>query len=338
MSTPRPGTAVATRAESKVPIPLYNGVMSPDKWTLFGRIAQTVHDTDFVPKGLRGKPAAVMACLMYGDSLDLHPSVSLRDIYVADGSVGLSGALMLAKIREAGHKISFEELPRDEDGAYVGVKCIGKRMVYKQVEGETVAEVDEEDSWSYTMADAERAGLYPNSNAKAAWMKIPEVMCRWRALSQLARFLFPDVFRGQAVYTPDEAEEIADSDRRARNAGREGGAAEGEEIQYGDDPLLSAWLIALFAAANDAEPGIWLPKKQALALNGKTQADREELAVTIAAWMHDRGLDVPERPTEDDEETAQEGEIVDSIREGEPSDDPAAHLNGDDEHERVKLD
>lgn len=285
------GTEIAVR-QSKAPVPLYNGVLSPDRWTLFGRIAQTVANTDFVPKGLRGNPAAVMACLLYGDSLDLHPSVSLTDVYVVDGKPGISGALMVAKIREAGHKIKWEKL-LDDKGDFVGFTCRGQRI--------EMGEVVDEDEWTYTLADARRAGLYPNSNPKAAWMKNPEVMCRWRSLAQLARFLFPDLFRGGSVYLPDEAEEAADADRRLRNAGAEGGDSDdGGPVEYGDDPLLAAWLIALFAAANDLEPGIWLPKKQKLALKDKTQDEREELALAVAGWIEERGGDVPDRPQPDD--------------------------------------
>jgi hypothetical protein len=328
MSTTEQPTQAIERRESKPPIPLYNEVLSPDKWTLFGRIAQQLNNTDFVPKSLRGKPEAVMACLLYGDSLGLHPSVSLSDVYVADGSVGLKGALMIAKIREAGHKVTFEEV-LDDNGAYVGAKAIGKYIV----DGEVV----EEDEWTFTMEDAKAAGLLKPNEPKASWTVRPKVMCRWRAVSQLARFLFPDVFRGHAVYTPDEAEQIADEQRRMRNAGAPGDSAGGEEIQYGDDPLLAAWLIALFAAVNEMEPGAWLPKKQALALNGKTQEDREAVAQSLVEWLEERGAVVPSRPTDEDE-IVHEGEVViDSTQEGQPEDDPGPHLNGDDQ-EHIKLD
>jgi hypothetical protein len=301
---------VAVRAPAatpaRPPLPLYNGVMSPDRWTMLGRIATTTADTDFVPKGLRGKPGAVMACLLYGDSLGLHPSVSLTDVYVADGKVGISGALMLAKIREAGHKVKFETL-RGEDGSYVGSTAKGWRLV----EGEIV----DEDEWTYTMEDARRAGLYPNSSPKAAWMKSPEVMCRWRAVAQLSRFLFPDVFRGGSIYTPDEAEEVAYSERISRNGSAPGAdappAAESQEgePEWGDDPLLAAWLLALFAQANEIEDGVWLPKKVKLALKGRTQPEREEFAVGLAAWITEHGQVPAERPVET-EQVADEDVVV----------------------------
>jgi RecT family len=296
-----------TVRRTHTPAPLHNGIVSPDRWTMFGRIATTIAKTDFVPAALRGRPEAVMAALLYGDSLGLHPSVALTDIYIVDGKVGVSGALMLAKIREHGHKVKFVWVT-DEAGERIGATAYGQRVE----DGEVV----DEDEWTYTLADATKAGLYPNSSPKAAWSKSPMVMCRWRALAQLARFLFPDLFRGGSVYVPDEVEEAAYADR-IRHNGAEGGRDSGEagEIDYGDDEMLAAWLVALFAAANNAEPGIWLPAKQRIALRGKTQEQREALAGTVREWLDERGLDVPSRPTPDEETVGdEEFEVVDDPR------------------------
>jgi hypothetical protein len=346
----RPGQDLEQR-KAATPLPLYNGVISPDRWTMFGRMAMTVANTDFVPKGLRGKPDSVMACLVFGDSLGLHPSTALKEVFVADGKVGISGALMLALIRNRGHKIAWEEITTENieqtvlgDG-FVGWKCLGQRI------DPDTGEVTDEDSWTYTMEDAKRAGLYPNSSDRASWMKNPKLMCRWRALAQVARFLFSDVFVGQSIYTPDETEEIAYGERVNRNgAPAETGQERSEgDIDYGSDPWLAAWLVALFAAANDMEPGVWLPKKQALALKDKTQEQREDLALQVAQWIEERGGVVPPKPEENDEhEAVEEGEyeVVGVADEGQPDEDPGLHLGdepeqtgeGEDEVEATTVD
>lgn len=298
MTESAPGRA-GTEIEVKQPVPqigLYNGLMSPDRWSLFGRIAYAIKDTEFVGKAMRKRPDAIMACLLYGDSLNLHPSVSLTDVYIVDGHPGISGALMLAKIREAGHKIRFEEL-YDDQGVHTGATAYGERI--------KDGEVEETDEWTYTIEDAIRAGLLPNSSPKAAWNTVPKVMCRWRALAQLARFLFPDVFRGQAIYTPDEAEEIAHAAIRARNGApvvQADPEQEEEQADYGSDPALASWLVALFAAANEVEAGVWLPKKVAMTLKGKTQEEREQFAQQLAAWIGEHDAVVPERPGEEIED------------------------------------
>lgn len=305
--------ATGTDLEQQVPrppIPLYNGVMSPDRWTLFGRIAHTVFDTDFVPKGVRGNAAAVMACLLYGDSLGLHPSVALKEVYIVDGKPGISGALMIAKIRADGHRVSFKTI-RDEAGAFVAATCVGKRI---GPDGEVV----EEDEWTFSLDDAKTAGLLPTTSDKAAWKKYPETMCRWRALSQLARFLFADVFAGGAIYTPDEVEEAVYSERVMRNGAVAASAAEaGDEADFGDDPQLAAWLLALFAKANEVEAGKWLPKRVKLALKGKTQDERATLAIEIAEWITEAGHEPPLKPPENDEAEAVDDADVEVVQDAE---------------------
>lgn len=326
----RGGGQEVVRRPANTPIPLYNGVMSPDRWTLFGRMSTAFANTEFVPASLRGKPDAVMACLVFGDSLGLHPSTALKEVYVADGKVGISGALMAALIRSAGHKIIWEEITSGEPGllgdGFVGWKCTGQRIKGRKVE--------DEDSWTYTMEDAKRAGLWPNANARASWMKSPKLMCRWRALSQIARFLFSDVFVGQSIYLPEEAEEIADTQRRTVNGAVQSEQQQTEDADYGTDPLLAGWLLALFASANELEEGVWLPKKIQMALKGKTQDEREVLATQVAQWIEERGGMVPPRPEEEAEDA--EFEIIDTAEEGAASDDPGAHL--DDDVEPVEVD
>lgn len=303
------GSTEIAQAPPKPPIPFRNGVMAPDKWTLFARLANTVANTDFAPKGLRGSPESIMACLVYGDSLGIHPSVALKEVYMVDGKPGISGALMIAMIRRDGHKLSFKTL-RDEQGNFVGSVCHGKRMVYKVVNRKTVGEVDEEDEWQFTLDDATRAGLYPATSDKAAWRKYPEVMCRWRAVAQLARFLFPDVFAGGAVYIPDEVDEAYYSERAIKN-GSPVASVEGDDAtDYGDDPDLAAWLIALFAAANEIEPGRFLSKKVKLLLKDKTQDERATLAIEIAEWIAEQGVDPPSKPNTPEAAEEVDGELV----------------------------
>lgn len=315
--------AVAADRQMKTPIPLHNGVMSPDKWTLFGRMSVALSNTDFIPKGMRGNPPAIMGCMVYGDALGLHPAIALKEIHVIDGKVGLSGALMLAKIREAGHKVKFVTM-RDADGGFIGVTAQGERIAMMKEGRKLVPTTVEEDEWSFTIADAHTAGLLPQESAKAAWNRYPQAMCRWRAVSGLARFLFADVFAGGAVYVPEEAEEAADEAARVRN-GAVVERDDPETADYGDDPDLAGWLVALFAAANSIEQGRWMPKKIKLALKGKTQDEREEVARQVAEWIAEQGLDAPPRPNSEAEaETVEDAVVV------EPDEDiPFGHEDDD---------
>jgi hypothetical protein len=171
------------------PIPSQNGLLAPARWEMFGRIANTVANTEFVPRGLRGNKPAVMACLLYGDAQGLHPSVALTEVHIVDGKPTMSATLMVGKIRMAGHRLKREEIRNPENGEFLGCVAHGTRGD----DGET-------DSFTFTLAMAARAGLLTKHN----WKAYPEAMCWARCVSQLARMLFPDVFLGQSAYTSEE--------------------------------------------------------------------------------------------------------------------------------------
>ncbi len=108
-------------------------------------------------------------------------------LYYVQGKVGMSTELMACLIRAQGHSIS-----RDPKSTPSNCILIGKRK-------------DTGDVWqsSFSIDDAKRAGIF-----KSTWEKYPDVMCYNRAMSKLARQLFPDIIKG-AGYTKDELDEIA---------------------------------------------------------------------------------------------------------------------------------
>lgn len=104
---------------------------------------------------------------------------------VINGKISMSTALMADRIRKDGHSIKIIE--------WTSQKCviIGKRK-------------DNDDSvkFEFTMEDAQLAGLV----GSATWKKYPKAMLYNRAMSQLARVLFPDVVGN--CYSEEEGEEI----------------------------------------------------------------------------------------------------------------------------------
>jgi len=183
-----------------------------------------IQNTEFVPKNLRGNPHAILACILYGRELGLTPMVSLREIDMIDGTPTSGAGIVAAKVRAKGHRLWREE-HRDEDGTVTGVTAHGERTDGTR------------DSFTFTLAMANRAGLLGKQN----WKTYPEAMLWARACTQLARFLFSDVFFG-AVYTGEEIGR-EDTDEHgallepdvtsARNAhpvdGGEGGQSSGSE-------------------------------------------------------------------------------------------------------------
>lgn len=118
--------------------------------------------------------AGVFAIVETCKSLRIDPRIGLnKGMYYVRGAVEMSSRLMNALIRGKKHSITKDK--KSDDNV-----CIlhGKRS-------------DNGDTWSvnYSIKDAERAGLLKNPT----WKTTPSDMLFARALSRLARQLFPDV-------------------------------------------------------------------------------------------------------------------------------------------------
>ncbi len=96
-------------------------------------------------------------------------------MYVVNGKVELSSQAMNGLIRSKGHTIY-----KDKSSTPTCCVLVGKR-----------ADTGDTMMASFCLADADRAGL-----RTPVWNKYPEDMLFCRALSRLARQLFPDVIKG----------------------------------------------------------------------------------------------------------------------------------------------
>lgn len=175
------------RQDTAAPLVTRPSVVNPDEWAMLAQIANTIATTEFVPRGLRGNKAAVMACLLFGREQGIGPMTALKEVSMVDGSPSMSAALMAAKIRSAGHSLTRREI-RDEKGNLVATEAHGKR-----------GDNGDEDVFRFSLDMAARAGLVNKNN----WKQYPEAMMWARAVSQIARTLFSDVFIG-SIYTAEE--------------------------------------------------------------------------------------------------------------------------------------
>lgn len=134
--------------------------------------------------------AGIFAIVQKAKSLGMNPLEALNGgLYYVNGKVGMSTEAMASLIRQQGHSVSKD--PKSDNNI-----CIlnGKRA-------------DTGDTWTirFSMDDARKAGI-----AKHMYEKWPAIMLYNRAMSTLARQLFPDVIKG-AGYTLDELKEISAS-------------------------------------------------------------------------------------------------------------------------------
>jgi hypothetical protein len=130
--------------------------------------------------------SGIFAIVQKAKSIGMDPLDALNGgMYFVQGKVEMSGQSMLALIRSKGHSVSM-----DPKSTETKVIMYGKRA-------------DNGDTWrvEFSTDDARRQGIYRNQ-----WEKMPKVMCMWRCVSQLSRFLFSDVIKG--IYVQGE---IADA-------------------------------------------------------------------------------------------------------------------------------
>jgi hypothetical protein len=146
------------------------------------KLADHIGRTPFVPRSMQGKPEHVAAAILLGREMHLGPMAALRGIDVIEGRPSLTAQMLGARIYAAGHRIEW--------GDNTDKKC---SVRITRGDGLGSAEV------TWTMADAQRAGLAGKSN----WQKYPRQMLRARALTEAASMACPDVALGlDAVENP----------------------------------------------------------------------------------------------------------------------------------------
>lgn len=129
--------------------------------------------------------AGIFAITQKAKSIGMDPLDALNGaMYFVQGRCELSGQAMLALIRCKGHSVSMDPKSTDDKVIMYGKRC------------------DNNDTWrvEFSIEDAKKQGIYRNQ-----WEKMPKVMCMWRCVSQLGRFLFSDVLKG--VYVTGEVQE-----------------------------------------------------------------------------------------------------------------------------------
>lgn len=172
----RPGTAPA--------------MPSPTEWKGIVMQAETLAQTQIVPREFRGKAHDIIAVSLIGREMGLSPMLAMQYIHVIEGKPSVKPELMNARIRAAGHRIEVE--------AWDAERC---RLKGIRKDGETM-------TVEFTLDDARRAGLVKE---RGNWEKYAKAMLWARSLSMLARALFPDVILG-ASYTPEELGAQVDED------------------------------------------------------------------------------------------------------------------------------
>lgn len=200
-------TAVATvqPQQPKTAVPLLGQLSDLDQaW----RLAQALSLADILPKDLRGKPSNVLLTILYGQQLNVPPVIAIQTISVVKGRPQMAGKLLLAKVREAGHRAEISE--------HTDTSCTV--TITRGDTGETHSE-------TFTLDNAVSANLVkikdgkPYARSQGAgeplpWESWTRRMLLWRAAGFCADFICPEVRMGFAIEgemdtLPDERPSLA---------------------------------------------------------------------------------------------------------------------------------
>lgn len=153
------------------------------------RYATLISDArGLLPSGVTS-PAQALLIFEQAAALGIPPITGLSQIHIISGKPTMSAGLMSGLIRQAGHKLR------------VWVEGEGEGLVAK---AELIRSDDPDFTFraSFSIADAQNAGLYPGK-PDSNWRKWPRSMVKARVTAEIAREGATDVFLG-AVYTPEE--------------------------------------------------------------------------------------------------------------------------------------
>lgn len=172
--------------ERRIDVPIGVPLSDLDQaWKLAAALMQSYLLPASLTKNPKATQANVTLILFYGAELGLPPMQSIQEIYVVNGRPMLSGRLWLAKVREAGHKV--------EKLVHTAQEC-----TIKITRGDTGEEWEE----TFTIEDARIAKL----DKKDTYLQHPKRMLLWRAVSNCATGICPEVAMGFGAEPPADDE------------------------------------------------------------------------------------------------------------------------------------
>lgn len=211
---PETSTAVATTTNAAgrqvVRVPLGRPLEDMDQaW----RLAVTFANADIVPGDLKNKPANVFLVMLYGQRLGLPPEISINTISVVKNKPRMSGQLLLAKVREAGHRAFVPCKECGQPKVDHNTSDLGHRYIADHDDQHctfTIVRSDgEEHTETFTLNDAVTAKLVQIKDGKPwarsakgeplPWENYPKRMLQWRAVGACVDVICPEVRMGFAV-------------------------------------------------------------------------------------------------------------------------------------------
>lgn len=168
--------------------PLAAVMPTPEEWAMVKEQAKLLVSSGMLPRTV-DTPEKAIVIMLKGRELGFATMQSFAHINVIEGKPVLDAQGMLAQV--------YKNCPGAEIDFFVTTDHICRIMAARPGR--------EKREFSYSIDDAQRAGLLSKDN----WKKHPKSMLRHRAASAMCRTLFADCIDN--AYIPDEVEEIVET-------------------------------------------------------------------------------------------------------------------------------
>lgn len=198
----------------------------PRSWSMpdLMKFCKTIAPTEFVPKGLRDNPPAILAAMMSGREMGIGPMEALQEVMVVDGWPACSARLMRKLVYRRGHRIDVEEMTpercvlqgtRSDSGASLTVEwtifdamragLIGTVEAWESYTDSDGRTRKRKLTWNPVHGEPEPAWVSERGRKveKDNWRNYPRQMLFARASTELCRALFADCL-GSVQYEPSE--------------------------------------------------------------------------------------------------------------------------------------
>ncbi len=161
-----------------------NELMLPSgtSWDIAKSQGSELIKSGFLPSSIK-TPEQFMAIVLKGRELGVPPMQACAHIHIINGKPTMSAELMLCQILKLFPQTRISYPVRSAKECQIKVTRPG----------------NEPSLFSYTIEEAANAGLLRNP----VWKSYPRAMLHARAVSEMARSLFPDAISGIS-YTPEE--------------------------------------------------------------------------------------------------------------------------------------
>ncbi len=167
------------------------------------RLATALSQSTMLPRELQGSPPNTLMVILWGAELNIGAMQAISSIGIVNGRPVLSGALLLALARRAGHMVEIiENTPK-----------MARVILTRQDDGVTY-------DMTFDLVDAKRAGLIQVKDGQAwarsekgkalPWELYTPDLLLWRAVSRAVRFGASEVMLG--FLTEEEAESIEEAE------------------------------------------------------------------------------------------------------------------------------